>query len=607
MHHLTSARSIRFALLSMLCLLFSTASFAAKDKDDSPLSSATFKGLELRNIGPGFMSGRIADIAIDPQDTSVWYVGGGSGGVWKTNNSGVTWTPLFDEQSVYSIGAVVLDPQNSNTVWVGTGENVGGRHVSFGDGIYVSHNGGATWKNMGLKNTGHISEIIVHPNDSNVIWVAAQGPLWTKGGERGLYKSSDGGKTWNKVLGDDEWVGVTDVVIDPRNPKVMYAATWQRNRTVAAYYGGGPGSGLHKSTDGGDIWMKLTEGLPKTEMGKIGLAISPIDPDVVYAAIELERRTGAVYRSADRGASWVKGADAVAGGTGPHYYQELYASPHYFDHIYLAGVRVQESKDGGMSFTTMKEEHKHSDNHAMEFIAGDKNYMMMGSDGGIYESFDLGKHWRYHDNLPITQYYKLALDDDAPFYNVYGGTQDNNTQGGPVRTDSSHGILNSDWEVVLFGDGHQPATEPGNPDIVYAEWQQGNLTRYDRTTGEVVYIKPQPAKGEGPERFNWDAPILVSPHKPTRLYFASHRVWKSEDRGDTWTAISGDLTKNLERIRQPIMGSTQGWDGAWDLFAMSQYSTITSLAESPIQEGLIYAGTDDGHIQVTENGGQSCK
>lgn len=595
-------RRLKVTLLAAACT-FSLAGFADEKENQAPLSSATFNGLELRNIGPGFMSGRIADIAIDPSDTSVWYVGVGSGGVWKTKNAGITWQPLFDKQAVYAIGAVVLDPSNSNTVWVGSGENVGGRHISFGDGVYVSHNGGAKWTNMGLKDSGHISEIIVHPNDPNTVWVAAQGPLWKKGGERGLFKTTDGGKNWKQVLGDKEWVGATDLVIDPRNPDVLYAATWQRHRTVAAYYGGGPGSALHKSSDGGETWQKLEQGLPKTEMGKIGLAISPIDPDVVYAAIELEKRTGAVFRSSDRGASWVKGADAVAGGTGPHYYQELYASPHYFDHIYLAGVRMQESKDGGKTFKAMKEAHKHSDNHAMEFIAGDKNYMMVGSDGGLYESYDKGEHWRFHKNLPITQYYKVAVDDAAPFYNIYGGTQDNNSQGGPSRTDSEHGILNSDWQVILFGDGHQPATEPGNPDIVYAEWQQGNLTRFDRTTGEMVYIQPQPGKGEGPERYNWDAPILVSPHKPTRLYFASHRVWKSEDRGDTWLAISGDLTKNLKRIEQPIMGGSQGWDGAWDIYAMSQFSTITSLAESPLQEGLIYAGTDDGHIQVTENGG----
>lgn len=598
-------QAAKVAALSLTFGFTVVSTEALAEEDTSPLSSETFKGLSLRNIGPAFMSGRIADVAIDPTDESVWYVGVGSGGVWKTTNAGATWKPVFDGQSVYSIGAITLDPQNSNTVWVGTGENVGGRHISFGDGVYLSKDGGTSWTNVGLKTSQHISEIIVHPTNSDVVWVAVQGNLWKKGGERGLYKTENGGKDWQRTLGDDEWTGVTDLVIDPRDPNVLYAATWQRHRTVAAYFGGGPGSGLHKSVDGGKTWTKLTQGLPKTDMGKIGLAISPMQPDVLYAAIELDRRTGAVYRSSDRGASWVKGAETVAGGTGPHYYQELYASPHYFDHIFLADVRMQQSHDGGLTFTAMKEEHKHSDNHAMEFVSSDKNYMMVGSDGGLYESFDRGENWRYVSNLPITQYYKVAVDDDAPFYNVYGGTQDNNTQGGPSRTDNVHGIRNADWEVILFGDGHQPATEPGNPDIVYAEWQQGNLTRYDRTNGEIVYIQPQPEKGEGAERFNWDAPILVSPHKPTRLYFASHRVWQSEDRGDTWTAISGDLTKNLERIQQPIMEGQQSWDGAWDIYAMSQFSTITSLAESPVQEGLIYAGTDDGHIQVTENGGES--
>lgn len=600
--------TLRKALLtSAICsVLFSPVHALAKDDDsDKMMSSATFSGIKFRNIGSAFKSGRIADVEIDPNDTSVWYVGVGSGGMWKTENAGTTWSPVFDSQKVYSIGAVTLDPQNSQVVWVGTGENHGGRHLSFGDGIYRSQDGGQTWENMGLKQSDHISEIIVHPSDSNTLWVAAQGPLWNSGDERGLYKTTDGGKSWKKVLGDDKWTGVTDVVIDPRDPNVLYAATWQKARSVAAYYGSGPGTGLHKSTDGGETWTKLTNGLPKGEMGKIGLTLSPQNPDVLYAAIELERRTGAVYRSDDRGASWVKGADAVAGGTGPHYYQELYASPHHFDRIYLAGVRMQISHDGGKTFTTMQEEHKHSDNHSLTFVAGDKDYLLMGSDGGIYESFDNGDNWRFISNLPLTQYYKVAVDDDLPFYNVYGGTQDNNTQGGPSRTDSAHGILNSDWTVTLFGDGHQPATEPGNPDIVYGQWQQGNLTRYDRTTGEVVYVKPQAEPGEPLERWNWDAPILVSPHNPARLYFASQRVWRSDDRGDSWTAISADLTNNLERIKQPIMGSTQSWDGSWDLLAMSQYSTITSLSESPLQEGLIYAGTDDGVIQVSENGGQS--
>lgn len=588
----------------LLPILLVLITFSAKTQN-KPISDSTLTGLTFRSLGPAFMSGRIADIAIHPENENVWYIAVGSGGVWRTDNSGIIWKPLFDKQKVYSTGCITIDPMQPSTVWVGTGENVGGRHISFGDGVYRSLDGGNSWKNMGLKKSEHISKIIVHPNNSNIIYVAAQGPLWTSGGERGFYWSSDGGKTWERTLGNDEWTGVTDIVQDPNNPEVIYAATWDRHRTVAAYMGGGPGTGLHKSTDGGKTWTQLKSGLPKGNLGKIGLAMSPQKSNVLYAAIERDRRTGEVYRSEDYGASWKKMSSAVSGATGPHYYQELYASPHKFDRLYLMDVRAQVSEDGGKTFTRMPEKHKHSDNHAMAFRANDPNYLLVGCDGGLYESFDLGENWRYMTNLPLTQYYKVAVDDAEPFYNIYGGTQDNNTQGGPSRTDNVHGIMNSDWYVVLFGDGHQPATEPGNPDIVYAEWQQGNLTRVDKTTGEIVYIQPQPAEDDPVERFNWDAPILVSPHDPKTLYFASQRVWKSTDRGDSWTAISDDLTKNLERIEQPIMGKKQSWDNAWDIYAMSNYSTITSLSESPVQQGLVYAGTDDGLLQVTEDDGGS--
>jgi len=569
----------------------------------SQVSDSTFTGLKFRNIGPAFMSGRIADIAIHPEDNSLWYVAVGSGGVWKTVNAGTTWQPVFDNQSSYSIGCVTIDPKDPHIVWVGTGENIGGRHVGFGDGIYRSPDGGKTWKNMGLKKSQHISKIIVHPDNSDILWVAAQGPLWSKGGDRGLYKTTDGGTNWKKVLGDDEWVGVTDIIIDPRDPDRLYAATWQRHRNIAAYMGGGPGTGIYRSDDGGETWEKLIKGLPETNMGKIGLAISPQKPDILYAAIELELRTGGVYRSEDRGSSWIKQSDAVCGATGPHYYQELVACPHQFDKLYLIDMIIQISDDGGKSFRKMNEKHKHCDNHALVFRNNDPDYLLVGTDGGLYESFDLAKTWRFIANLPVTQFYKVALDDAEPFYNILGGTQDNNTQIGPSRTDNPHGIRNADWAITLFADGHQPATEPGNPDIVYSEMQQGGLYRIDRTTGEVLFIQPQPGEEEPYERYNWDAPILISPHKPTRLYFASQRVWRSENRGDTWTAISGDLTRNQERITLPVMGKTWSWNSPWDLEAMSNYNTITSLAESPKQEGLIYAGTDDGLIQITEDGG----
>lgn len=566
-------------------------------------SDTIFDGLKFRSLGPALTSGRIADIAIHPEDESVWYVAVGSGGVWKTENSGTTWTTIFDKQSSYSIGCVTIDQNSPNIVWVGTGENVGGRHVGFGDGIYKSEDDGKTWKNLGLQHSEHISKIIVHPDDSNIVWVAAQGPLWKQGGERGLYKSDDGGITWRKTLGDEVWTGVTDIALDFNDPNILYAATWDRHRTVAAYLGGGPGSGIHKSTDGGETWKKLTTGIPKSNLGKIGLAISPFNSDVIYAAIELDRKKGGVFMSSNKGESWEKQSDAVSGGTGPHYYQELYASPHQEGTLYLMSNFAQISLDHGKTFTQMNENEKHVDNHALVFKESDPDYLMFGTDGGLYETFDLTKNWRFVSNLPVTQYYKVAVDDSAPFYNIYGGTQDNGSHGGPSRTISKTGITNADWWITLGADGHQSATEPGNPDITYGEYQEGWLFRIDQTTGETVFIQPQPRTDEPYERFNWDAPILVSPHKPSRLYFASQRVWRSENRGDEWTPISNDLTRDQNRIELPIMGKQQSWDNAWDVDAMSNYNTITSLAESPIQEGLLYAGTDDGIIQVSEDGG----
>ena len=440
-----------------------------------------------------------------------------------------------------------------------------------------------------------------------MVWVASQGPLWNSGGDRGVYKTTDGGKNWKKVLGDNVWTGATDLLIDPRNADVLYAATWDRHRTVAAYMGGGPRSGIHRSTDGGETWTKLTSGIPTSNLGKIGLAISPQKPDVVYAAIELDRTTGGVFRSEDKGSSWKKMSNTVSGGTGPHYYQELYASPHKFDRLYLMNVRVLTSEDGGANFATLKESDKHSDNHAIVFKKDDPNYIMLGTDAGIYESFDLADTWKYHKNLPLTQYYKVAVNNAKPFYHVFGGTQDNGSSGGPSATDEREGIANKHWYKTLFADGHQSATDPENPNIIYAETQQGGLHRVDLSTGEPVMIQPQARAGEPHERFNWDAPILVSPHKASRLYFASYRVWKSENRGDSWTPISGDLTRNEERIELPIMGKQQSWDNAWDVRAMSNYNTITSLSESEVQEGLLWAGTDDGLVPKPTVSAQSVK
>ncbi len=604
-------------VLTLLSLVFSTPAEARKGKkkaaaesaeapeSDTALSSATFSGLEFRSIGPALMSGRIADIAVHPDDQSVWYVAVGSGNLWKTTNAGTTWTPIFDDQGSYSIGDVTLDPSNPEIVWVGTGENVGGRHVGYGDGVYKSLDGGASWENVGLESSEHIGNIVVDPNDGNVVYVASQGPLWSAGGDRGLFKTTDGGATWEKILGGGEYTGVNEVMMDPRDSMVLYASTHQRFRNVAALLNGGPESGLHKSTDGGTTWRELSNGIPEDDKGKIGIAISPINPDVVYATVETPQREIAVYRSANAGASWEKGADVGYSGTGPHYYQEIFASPHKFDRIYHMNPRISVSDDGGTSWRPLGEEYKHGDSHAMAFDPNDPDYLLVGSDGGLYESFDQAKSWKFLANLPVTQFYKVAVDYDEPFYHVVGGTQDNNTQYGPSRTDNVHGIRNSDWEITLFGDGHQPAIDPTDPNIVYSEWQEGNLTRWDRATGEMIYIQPQPEADEEWDRFNWDSPILISAHDPARLYFASQRVWRSDNRGDSWRPVSGDLSKGVDRLTQPMMGRVWQWESNWDVWAMSKYSTITSLGESPKDENILYAGTDDGLVQISEDGGQT--
>ena len=594
----------RIPLLFILLITSLSACSAEEDEKSKPgLNEATLKGLEWRSIGPSMTAGRIADIAINQDNGSTWYVGVGSGGVWKTDNRGTTWNPVFDSEGSYSIGCITIDPNRSETVWVGTGENVSGRHVAYGDGVYKSLDGGKSWTNMGLKESQHIGQIVVDPRDSNVVYVAAQGPLWSAGGERGLYKTTDGGKTWVLILSAGKYTGANEVHLDPRNPDVIYASLHQRFRNVAALMDGGPESGIHKSTDGGKTWHELTEGIPKEDKGKIGLSISPVDPNVVYATIELAQRAGGLWRSLDAGESWEKRSDEVYSGTGPHYYQEIFASPHDVDTVYQVAPTLYRSVNGGKTMQAVKNKAVHGDYHEVVFDPADPDYLMVGTDGGVYESYDATANWKFFANMPITQFYKVTVDYDLPFYNIYGGTQDNNTQGGPSRTDNVHGIRNSDWYVTVFADGHQSAADPTNPDIIYSEWQQGNLVRFDRKTGEIVYIQPQPDADEESERFNWDAPILISPHDPARLYHASQRVWRSDNRGDSWSAISGDLSHGRDRMTLPMMGRVWSYDSAWDLMAMSQYGTITSLSESPVLEGLLYVGTDDGRIQVSEDGG----
>jgi photosystem II stability/assembly factor-like uncharacterized protein len=581
------------------------AETAAEDEEPKGGWTAdTWSGLALRAIGPALTSGRVADVAVDPTDEKRWFLAVASGGVWRTENGGTTWSPVFDGEGSYSVGCVTIDPRNPHVVWVGTGENNAQRSVGYGDGVYKSEDGGQSWKNVGLKASEHVAKILVHPEDSNVVYVAAQGPLWAPGGDRGLYKTVDGGKTWAAILTVDEDTGVTDVVMDPRHPDTLVAAAWQRRRHVFTLIGGGPGSGLHKTTDGGKTWKKLTRGLPKEEMGRIGLAVAPTDPDTVYALVETAaaNKAGGTFRSTDRGESWEKRSDYTPQ---PMYYQELFVDPRDPERLYSMDVFLKVSDDAGKTWRNLGERYKHVDNHAIWIDPEDTDHYLVGGDGGLYQSFDRGATWRFFENLPVTQFYRVDVDDQSPVYFVYGGTQDNNTLGGPSRTFNAHGVANHDWFVTWGGDGFHARIDPGDPNIVYSTLQYGVLGRYDRRSGEAVLIQPQEKPGDDPLRWNWDSPLVLSPHRPTRLYFAAQRVFESEDRGDSWTPISGDLTRRIDRNKLEVMGKVWGPDAVAKGQSTSFYGNIVSLEESPLVEGLLYVGTDDGLVQVSEDGGKN--
>ncbi len=596
------------ATLAALCALAlaapsvaAPARKAAKSDPDSLFKASTFNGLAFRSIGPAFTSGRVIDIAIDPHDRRTWYVAAASGNLWKTTNAGVTWDPIFDHEGSYSIGCVTVDPRNPLVVWVGTGENNSQRSVSYGDGVYKSVDGGRHWKNVGLKDSEHIGMIVVDPRHSDVVYVAAQGPLWREGGDRGLYKTADGGATWKKILDVDARTGVSEIHLDPRNPDVMYASTYERHRRVWTLIDGGPGSSIRKSTDGGKTWVKLTNGLPKVEMGRIGLAISPANPDVVYAIIEARDKKGGVYRSTDAGGNWKKMNGYVS--SSPQYYQELIPDPEVQDRVYSMDTFMQVTDDGGRTWHRAGEKDKHVDNHALWIDPDDTDHLIAGCDGGLYESFDRAATWRFFENLPITQFYDVALDDSQPFYFVYGGTQDNNTQGGPSRTTNRNGIRNDDWFITVGGDGFHCAVDPEDPNIVYSEAQHGHLVRFDRKSGERVGIQPQIEPGEPPAHWNWDSPLMISPHSHTRLYFGSQRLYRSDDRGDTWRPVSPDLTRGLDRNALEVAGRVWSVDAVAKNASTSVYGNLVALSESPLVEGLLYAGTDDGLVQVSEDGG----
>ncbi|HRJ49796.1 MAG TPA: hypothetical protein PKU91_04650, partial [Phycisphaerales bacterium] len=537
---------------------------------------------------------------MNPKNPSEFYLAVASGNVWKTTNHGTTFTPIFDSYGSFSIGCVTLDPNNPNVVWVGTGENKSQRSVSFGDGVYLSRDGGKSFRNVGLKESAHVGMIRVDPRDSRIVYAAAMGPLWRDGGDRGLYRTTDGGETWERILHISDQTGVNEVHLDPRDPDTLYATAYQRRRHVWTLINGGPEGGIHKSTDGGRTWRAINSGLPGGDRGRIGLAVSPANPDIVYAIVEAAENSGGVYRSRDRGETWERRNGYMS--SSPQYYNELFADPKNPDRFYTADTYAHVSDDGGATLRALSIADVHVDFHAFWINPDNTDHVIAGCDGGLYITYDRVA-WRHVTNLPVTQFYRVAVDNAVPFYNVYGGTQDNATMGGPSRTLDAVGIANEHWFETVGGDGFEPAIDPTDPNIVYSQWQHAGLIRFDRASGERVDIKPREKPGEAPHVWNWDTPLMISPHRHTRLYIASRVLHRSDDRGDSWTVISPDLTRGLDRNQLPVLGKIQKPDAVAKHMSTSIYGNSVSLSESPLVEGLIYVGTDDGLVHVTEDGG----
>jgi photosystem II stability/assembly factor-like uncharacterized protein len=597
-------------LVAVLCLLLSTTpALAAKDPakknegDDGPatLGKLSMPGLAFRSIGPAVTGGRIIDIEVNPADHTEYYVASGHGSLWKTTNNGVTFSPVFDGQPSFSIGAVALDPSNPKVVWAGTGENNAHSYLVPGDGVYRSADGGTSWVNKGLADSEQIGEIIVHPEDSNTVWVAAYGSHRRSGGDRGVYKTTDGGETWVNVLRPSDHTGCWQLHMDPRDPDVLYAVAHQRQRYLTTIVTGGDESGIHKTTDGGETWTRLEGGFPQKMVGRIGMDISPVDPDVLFAIVDAAKKEEkGTYRSADAGASWTRVSDYLTAYT--FYFQRLVCDTEDVDRVYGLDLFNQVSTDGGKTWSRLGEDKKHVDNHALWIDPTDSRHLLSGCDGGVYESFDRGKTWDFKANLPIAECYKVTADNARPFYNVYIGTQDNNSLGGPSRTLNSSGITNGDWTFTLGGDGFETVVDWVDPNILYSQSQFGNITRYDKRSGERLFLRGYEQPGEQAYRFDWDAALIISRHDHKRLYHGGNMVLRSDDRGESWREISPDLTRGVPTKLHPLMERTWSID---EMVTKASFAHIVSLAESPLDENRLYAGSGDGLLHVTHDGGET--
>ena len=562
------------------------------------------KNLEFREIGPATMGGRIDDFAVVESNPNIVFVGVAAGGVWKTVNNGTTWEPVFDKEAVSTIGDIAIAPSDPSIVWVGSGEPNNRQSSSWGDGVYKSVDGGKTWQRMGLAATHHIGRVVIHPRNPDVVYVAALGHLWGPNPERGVYKTTDGGKNWTQVLKINEDTGVSDIAMDPQSPDILYAAAYERRRTPYGFNGGGPDGAIYKTLDGGATWKKLIKGLPYEnggDTGRIGLDIYRKDPNIVYAIVQHEK--GGTFRSEDKGETWKKMGDT---NPRPSYYSQIRIDPNNDLRIWELGAQMFYSEDGGKKFATDRVKGIHGDFHAMWIDPADSNHMITGSDGGIHWSYDNGRTWDFVNTIAVGQFYEISVDNQKP-YMICGGLQDNGSWCGPSQTLTRDGITNEDWTVIHGGDGFYAAIDPVEPWMVYTESQDGHVARRDMRTGQQRSIRPEAKNNEPPYRFQWSSPVAVSAHEHTTVYYGGNYLFKSTDRGDSWARLGEDLTTGVDRSKLMIFGKVPDKNTLSRNDGVQQYPTITTFSESPLTANVLWVGTDDGNLQVTRDGGKSWK